>query len=299
MPWKSPFELPGHWYKGNLHTHTTQSDGRHSPEEQCAWYKSHGYDFIAITDHWVHTRGTKSASGDWLTLTGSELHGPGYHMLALGLRELPAAALEADPSALAAEVRRLGGLPFFAHPYWTGQASASVCATRVIVGIEVYNSVCDHLIGKGYSRVQWDEALATGARLWGLAVDDSHGYVNEEGFGFIMVRAQTFDEASLLEAIRTGAFYASTGPAITDLRLTTDENGQPALSVNCSPCRFITFYGAGPTGSRFAANNGEEISQAVMTISEEQVFLRVECEDQAGRIAWSNPLYVRDVLSAS
>jgi len=34
----------------------------------------------------------------------------------------------------------------------------------------------------------------------------------------------------------------------------------------------------------------------VIPITEEQVFLRVECEDQAGRIAWSNPLYVRDVL---
>lgn len=296
MPWESPFELLGHWYKGNLHTHTTQSDGKRSPEEVCAWYQDHGYDFIAITDHWVHTRGSVAASGDWLTLAGSELHGPGYHMLALGLRELPDAALDDDPGALAVEVLRLGGLPFFAHPYWTGQTSASLRATSNIMGIEVYNSVCDHLLGQGYSRVQWDEALAAGARLWGLAVDDCHGYVGEEGFGFVMVRAQTFDEAAILAALCDGAFYASTGPAITDLRLTTTEQGQPALLVRCSPCRYITFYGAGPTGRRFTANPDEDISQAVIPITEGQVFLRVECEDQAGRIAWSNPLYTRDVL---
>lgn len=296
MPWKSPFELPGHWHKGNLHTHTTQSDGKRSPQEVCAWYQSHGYDFIAITDHWVHTKGSVTASGDWFTLAGSELHGPGYHMLALGLRELPDAALGDDPGALAAEVLRLGGLPFFAHPYWTGQTSASLGATTDIVGIEVYNSVCDHLLGKGYSRVQWDEALTAGARLWGLSVDDCHGYVGEEGFGFVMVRTQALEEAAILAALRDGAFYASTGPAITDLRLATTEQGQPALLVRCSPCRYITFYGAGPTGRRFAAEPGEEISQAVMPIQESQVFLRVECEDQAGRIAWSNPLYVHDVL---
>ena len=43
--------LPGHWYKGNLHTHTTQSDGRLSPQEAVRWYEQNGYDFVALTDH--------------------------------------------------------------------------------------------------------------------------------------------------------------------------------------------------------------------------------------------------------
>jgi hypothetical protein len=299
MPWISPFELPGHWYKGNLHTHTTQSDGKRNPDQVCAWYQSHGYDFIAITDHWVHTNGSLYTNRDWLTLTGSELDGPGYHMLTLGLRELPDAALGEDPAMLAAEVVRLGGLPFFAHPYWTGQASASLCSAPSIVGIEVYNSVCDHGIGKGYSRVHWDESLAAGARLFGLAVDDSHGYLDEEGYGFVMVRAQSLNEEAILAALRGGAFFASTGPAITDLCLTTIEHQQLGLVVRCSPCRYITFYGAGPTGKRFTANPGEYISQAVIPIAIDQVFLRVECEDEAGRIAWSNPLYVADVLTTA
>jgi hypothetical protein len=296
MAWKSPFELPGHWYKGNLHTHTTQSDGKKSPDEVRTWYQEHGYDFIAITDHWVHTKGSVATNGHWLTLNGTELDGPGYHMLTLGLARMPDGTFANDPNVLANEVIRLGGLPFFAHPYWTGQPSASLCSAPSIVGIEVYNSVCDHLTGQGYARAQWDEALTAGARLWGLAVDDCHGYVNEEGFGFVMVRTSTFDEAAILAALRAGAFYASTGPTITDLRLTTTQQAQPALLVRCSPCRYITFYGAGPTGRRFTAYSGEDISQAVIPIQEAQVFLRVECEDQAGRIAWSNPLYMNDIL---
>ena len=40
------------WFKGNLHTHTTESDGKLSPEECYALYKSKGYDFLARTDHW-------------------------------------------------------------------------------------------------------------------------------------------------------------------------------------------------------------------------------------------------------
>ena len=40
------------WFKGNLHTHTNRSDGRLSPEESVALYREHGYDFMALTDHW-------------------------------------------------------------------------------------------------------------------------------------------------------------------------------------------------------------------------------------------------------
>ena len=39
------------WYKGNTHTHTLWSDGTHLPEQAVEWYKSHGYQFLALTDH--------------------------------------------------------------------------------------------------------------------------------------------------------------------------------------------------------------------------------------------------------
>ncbi len=38
-------------FRGDLHMHTTCSDGRQSPEVVCANYRRHGYDFFAITDH--------------------------------------------------------------------------------------------------------------------------------------------------------------------------------------------------------------------------------------------------------
>lgn len=40
------------FYKGNTHAHSTQSDGRLSPEEVFETYHSAGYDFLALTDHW-------------------------------------------------------------------------------------------------------------------------------------------------------------------------------------------------------------------------------------------------------
>ena len=40
-----------HWQKGNLHTHSLWSDGDDFPEMIIQWYKDHGYQFIALSDH--------------------------------------------------------------------------------------------------------------------------------------------------------------------------------------------------------------------------------------------------------
>ena len=39
------------WWKGNLHTHSLWSDGDDFPEMIIDWYKSNGYDFLALSDH--------------------------------------------------------------------------------------------------------------------------------------------------------------------------------------------------------------------------------------------------------
>ena len=48
---KSPETETLNWYRGNLHTHTYWSDGDEFPEMVLDWYKSNGYDFIALSDH--------------------------------------------------------------------------------------------------------------------------------------------------------------------------------------------------------------------------------------------------------
>src|SRR3989454_5787131 len=39
------------WLRGNLHAHTTYSDGVKTPQDLLAEYEALGYDFLAITDH--------------------------------------------------------------------------------------------------------------------------------------------------------------------------------------------------------------------------------------------------------
>ncbi len=39
------------WWKGNLHTHSFWSDGDDYPEMIIDWYKTAGYDFVALSEH--------------------------------------------------------------------------------------------------------------------------------------------------------------------------------------------------------------------------------------------------------
>src|SRR6185369_12966014 len=47
----APDRPVGRWYKGNLHTHTLNSDGDSTPLEVATWYREHGYQFLAVSDH--------------------------------------------------------------------------------------------------------------------------------------------------------------------------------------------------------------------------------------------------------
>jgi hypothetical protein len=61
------------WYKGNLHTHSYWSDGDEFPEMIMDWYKSHGYNFLALSDHNILAEGEK-----WVKVPNSRMYEEGF-----------------------------------------------------------------------------------------------------------------------------------------------------------------------------------------------------------------------------
>lgn len=92
-----PFDRPGAFWRGNLHTHTTESDGALTPRQAARHYQEHGYDFLAVTDHFrpeydFPVTDTRALRGlGFTTLIGAELHaprteaGPSWHIVTVGL----------------------------------------------------------------------------------------------------------------------------------------------------------------------------------------------------------------------
>lgn len=66
--------LKGNYFKANLHMHTTESDGRMTPEETKAFYKERGYSIVAFTDHDIIAPHHYLNDENFLTITSMETY---------------------------------------------------------------------------------------------------------------------------------------------------------------------------------------------------------------------------------
>ena len=62
------------YFKANLHMHTTESDGRMTPEETKAYYKERGYSIVAFTDHDIIAPHHYLNDKNFLTITSMETY---------------------------------------------------------------------------------------------------------------------------------------------------------------------------------------------------------------------------------
>jgi hypothetical protein len=288
------FDMPGEFIRGNLHTHTTNSDGKLSPQQTVDLYREHGYDFLAITDHNHLTATADLDTGGLVMLPGMELHqgqgelGQVHHIVGLGMQEqLQVPETPHLQAALEYIVPRCA-VTFIAHPYWTSMTHLDLLGMGGHLGIEVFNYTCHCGIGRGDSRVHWDQLLARGERLLGFAVDDAHGHCCDYAGGWIMAKAPR-EPAGILSAIAAGHFYASSGPTIEDVKI-----GDGQVTVRCSPCQQVNVIspaaGCGATTHHLGPSGGP-YTEVTLGLHESWDPFRVECIDERGRMAWTNPFW--------
>lgn len=278
--------------RGNLHTHTTASDGGRTPADSMAWYRSHGYDFLAITDHWQTL--DEAAPDGLLVIPGVELDAVDpalgmFHMVGLNVRSLPERQSIRGVEDASAFIRGAGGMAVLCHPYWCGMTSAAVMQSQGVFAMEVFNSTCERLISKGLSSVHWDDVLAQGRRLWATAVDDTHWHYPDYGGGWVMVQAEQRTAEAVLAALAAGRFYASQGPEIRDFWVDGGE-----VHARTSAARRIAFVSDGWRGAcRWATPGGPAIAAASAPIAVGATYVRLEVDGEAGHRAWSNPIFLK------
>ncbi len=305
MSYRNPFAQPGRWYRGNLHTHTTASDGGLTVTERCAAYRAAGYDFLAITDHHLVQDVSACSSADFLVISGGELHpvnprtGDLYHFVALDVRRSIDDTLPAQQVIDA--IHAQGGLALLCHPYWCGLSLLDILPLTGFFAVEVYNDVAMR-IGKAFSESTWDEMLDNQGMVYGVAVDDTHNREDESFHGWIMLKAAELSLDALKTALQDGALYATTGPHFTDIVVEeiagSAADGSPAtawrVTVSCSPVHSIVVKGRRYHGWRALAPEGESLTSATCRLPAEMKYLRVEITDADGRRAWSNPVMLHE-----
>jgi hypothetical protein len=287
------FAADGVWLKGNLHTHTTESDGAYSPAENVHWHEEHDYDFVAITDHDRLTDPHRFCDPQLVTLLGTELSlgmttgdGP-FHLVAFGLPQdfVPPKANSLAPQAGIELVNASGGLCFVAHPHWSSTPMEELAACQGFAGVEIFNMGCEWENRTGTADTYWDDLLRRGRSVWGFATDDSHWRYPDHGGGWIVVRAAERSAEAILAAIKSGQFYASRGPQIEAI-----EFDGTTLRVQTSPVESI-YWTEGRRGWSLHATDEQGITEAEFVVKARRYF-RVMAVDGDGRVAWSNPVFV-------
>ena len=307
-----PYAGPGRWVKGQAHAHTTRSDGHLPPEAVMAAYRERGFDFLCLTDHDRLHAPPEVVDGLLVPAGEESTVGPawlpvGRHLLRLFTqRELPRRGMRLeDRLALTAAD---GGLAAACHPLWPGNLGTGRWRLEALLDprIELMEIVNHHSPLEPTVRL-WDEALRRrGARhpLWGLAVDDSHR-PEQIGRAWIWVKlpegpqgpaglwhgypsAQTAC-AALRDALRRGAFYASTGLR-ADFSVEAPRGGAgpgPLLTARSEGASAIRFVG--PGGRILAEERGPT---AAYRVRPADGYVRVELTGSRGERAWSQPFWV-------
>ncbi len=301
------FTTAGKFYRGNLHTHSTRSDGALDPEEVCRRYRAEGYDFFVLTDHFVGlfdypiTDTTGCHGHGFTTLPGAELHtgtmenGHLWHLLAVGLPSdftppdaphfRPVKGSESAPD-IARRARDAGAFVAIAHPHWSGLTEADARSITAAHAVEIYNHGCvvDNDRGEGFLTLE--HLLNEGRHLNLIATDDAHFNTPDFFGGWVMVKVEKNTPDALLEALKEGRFYSSTGPEIHDIRITKD-----SVEVDCTAAVNIIVQGC---GSPMANMRGEAMTTGQISLERltGSPWIRITIIDRAGKRAWSNPFWL-------
>ncbi len=295
-----PFDKPGRFWRGNLHTHSTLSDGAQTPAAICQDYREAGYDFISLTDHFMEKYNFPIAdtlpfrTEDFTTILGAELHagqignGTIWHILAVGLPAdfAPPTPVETGPQ-IAQRAMAAGAFVAAAHPSWYALTEADVLSLGPVHAVEIFNGIAGGDNDRADSWPLLNVLLDRGYRYFAIAADDAHRKPGYTDFceGWVQVKAEENSPAALLAALKAGHFYASTGPEIHDVQVTPGKS----VTVRCSPAARIFVTGSNRQG-RHAFGNG--LTETELDISGlDSPYLRVTVRDAQGKRAWTNPIW--------
>ena len=264
---------PMTYYKANLHTHSTISDGKLTPEEVKAVYKERGYSILAITDHSTMVPHNDLTEPDFLMLTGVEMDmvyaksKKTCHMCMLSrdpqLQWIP--FWDPDPlehmlpymaqcknenmdltysveniNAVVAKANELGMLVTYNHPAWSMEYAQDYLALEGCWAMEYRNSGC---IATGYDENNgwvFREFLNAGKPLLPIMADDMHTVYHSKsgypvaGMSWTMVAAEKLEYGCVMDALARGDLYSSCGPELHSIAW---DDG--ILRVTCSPAAKI------------------------------------------------------------
>jgi len=305
------------WFKGNLHTHTNKSDGDSSPEIVVDWYSNNKYDFLVLSDH-NHLTILDSDQNKLLLIPGEEitLNVPySIHVNAIGIKKV------IEPTIRSTKVKTLqanidniisaGGLAEINHPNFRWALNENdLVKVKGAHFLEVFNGNYNtHNYGGGGKKSveeMWDEMLSKKIKIWGVAVDDSHHFKEEfaphrynPGRGWVEVFAKNLSEKNILDSMKNGNFYFSTGVKFKkiiinkekiELSISGDYFNKGLPNSIFTDSKYTTQL-ISNHGEIVNEENGKSVKFNLIKEIKKYTYFRTKTISSTGSVGWTQPIF--------
>lgn len=320
------FSEDGNWYKGNLHSHTVNSDGMLKPEEAVKLYKDNGYNFLCLSEHDIYTDYRKEFNTeDFIIIPGIEysailydkenknrlkihhVHGilgtekmqnESKGKLLKHMEHIPPLKFtkEWEGSKVSQQMvdmlKEHGCVTTYNHPIWSRVTENEFTDINNVSALEIFNYNTVQESNTGYDVTYWDLMLRKGKKINGFASDDNHneGLFNDSCGGWICVKAPSLTHDNIVKAFISGNYYSSAGPKIYDFGIKDDVVYIKSSNVNKINfiCGNVINDGVSILGEKFE----DTLTYGEYKLKGHETYVRVECIDKYGRTAWTNPIYL-------
>ena len=290
------------YFKTNLHTHSTVSDGKDTPDVVAADYKAHGYSILCLSDHNVPAEHSCFNDKDFLMLTGLEINinQPGWkETKGYGVKTYHLNLIAKDPKNLWTPLTFRAVENPYADPFRPLAVEENMPREY---DLEAVNNIIAKANEKGffviYNHPVWscqsypDYVGLKG--LWGMEVTNYSSVIsgfNEHNHqiyrdmleqnkylmptgsddshsaksrfgGWTMIGAEKLEYDSVVEAMEKGDLYMSCGPEI--LELSVEDN---VLRFRCSPASCVMLETHARIAKYAKGENGEPVTEGEFSLT--------------------------------
>lgn len=302
-------------YKANMHSHTTCSDGKMTPEQHKEAYKARGYSVYAFSDHDKIVDHSDLRDPDFLPLLAAELavgersdrhpnHKVCFHFNIIprdpeNYEKIEIKNFDFSVDNINKLIKDIKDKNYFVvanHPNWTLFTEDEYAALQGFDGFELYNCITANFGGAlSFTHEIYLHLLKTGVRIYPIGADDCHSHrlplshpLNDSFGGFTYILADKLEYGDIINALDKGDCYCSSGPQIKEAYI--DGN---TVKIKTSDARRITILSETRKTYCLPAKKGETVNEFTCEIDRKLTgnFILIHVEDNSGQHAMTRAFY--------
>lgn len=303
----------GSFYKANLHSRSSISDGKLSPEELKSLYRENGYSVLAITDNEPRDFSTLSEE-DFLMISGfdfgardKEITGfptKSCTFTALSLNEKPNSVAPFDAeygsektNDFISEYKSKGYFVTYDHPIRSLEVMPDFLKYKNLDAMEImnYSSIVEGY--DEYNSFAYDLFLRYENRMFCVATDGNRNErpldsERSDSLGaYTMINAKSLKYEDIATALSAGRFYSTEGPKINAVWIKGS-----SINVRCSPADKIVISAARRAVRCFYANQKAPLTAVTFQVYPQDTYIRIMIIDKEGRKAYTRAYFLDEIM---